>query len=130
MTDRARTALRRVPPESWFTAGVVVLPFVVAAVVLAGQRYAPVLDLAMTEVRVRDVFGRHSPLIGLPGRIGTFPDQGSHPGPVSFYLLAPAYWITGRSAYGLLLGAIVLNAASALAVVWVAGRRGGRGVAE
>lgn len=126
MTDRARTALRRVPPESWFTAGVVVLPFVVAAVVLAGQRYAPVLDLAMTEVRVRDVFGRHSPLIGLPGRIGTFPDQGSHPGPLSFYLLAPAYWITGRSAYGLLLGAIVLNAASALAVVWVAGRRGGR----
>lgn len=128
MTGRARTSLRRVPPESWVTAAVVALPFVVAVVVLAGQRYAPVLDLAMTEVRVRDVFGRHSPLIGLPGRIGTFPDQGSHPGPLSFYLLAPAYWLTGRSGVGLLLGASVLNTAAALATVWVAGRHGGLGL--
>ena len=49
----------------------------------------PVLDLAMTEFRVRDVGTSHTPLIGLPGRIGEYPDQGSHPGPLSFYLLAP-----------------------------------------
>lgn len=125
VTDRARTALRRVPPESWITACVIALPFVVAMIVLAGQRYAPVLDLAMTEVRIRDVFGRHSPLIGLPGRIGSFPDQGSHPGPLSFYVLAPAYWLAGRSGYGLLLGAAVVNVVSGLLAVWVAGRHGG-----
>lgn len=126
MISRARSALRGVAPESWLTALVVALPFLVAAVVLAGQRYAPVLDLAMTEVRVRDVLGRHTPLIGLPGRIGTFPDQGSHPGPLSFYLLAPVYWLTGRSGAGLLIGATLLNAVAALTTVWVAGRHGGR----
>ena len=49
----------------------------------------------MTELRVRDVGTRHTPLIGLPGRIGKFPDQGSHPGPLSFYLLAPTYRLLG-----------------------------------
>jgi hypothetical protein len=57
----------------------------------------PVLDLAMTEFRVRDVGGGDTPLIGLPGRIGVFPDQGSHPGPLSFYLLAPVYRLAGSS---------------------------------
>ncbi|MFZ9481514.1 MAG: hypothetical protein ACO3AV_01360 [Ilumatobacteraceae bacterium] len=126
MITEARTALRRVPPESWLIACAVVLPFLVSVIVLAGQRYAPVLDLAMTEVRVRDVFGRHTPLIGLPGRIGTFPDQGSHPGPLSFYLLAPLYWLVGRSGYGLLFAAATVNAVAALLAVWVVGRRGGR----
>ena len=67
---------------------VVGLPLLVAVVALHRQRWYPVLDLAMTEFRVRDVFTSHTPLIGLPGRIGEYPDQGSHPGPLSFYLLA------------------------------------------
>ncbi|HEY7070764.1 MAG TPA: hypothetical protein VH479_11655, partial [Acidimicrobiales bacterium] len=62
------------------------LPMIVAVAVLRTKPWHPVLDLAMTEFRVRDVFGRHTPLIGLPGRIGTYPNQGSHPGPLSFYL--------------------------------------------
>ena len=55
----------------------------------------------MTEFRVRDVGGRHTPLIGLPGRIGTFPDQGSHPGPISFWLVAPGYRLFGSSAWAM-----------------------------
>jgi hypothetical protein len=102
------------------------LPFVVALVALATTDWSPVLDLAMTEFRVRDVFGAHSPLIGLPGRIGTFPDQGSHPGPLSFYLVAPVYWLFGSSAYGLLAGAAVINLAAAWTALWVAARLGGR----
>ena len=101
------------------------VPLVVVAVVLLGKHWHPVLDLAMTEFRVRDVGTRHTPLIGLPGRIGVFPDQGSHPGPLSFYLLAPMYRLLGSSAWGLLVGMIVLNlvaVAGALAIAW---RRGG-----
>ena len=82
---------------------------VLAAILLTQRPWAPVLDMAMTELRVRDVGGRHTPLIGLPGRIGNFPDQGSHPGPASFYLLAPFYRLAGSSAYGLELGSIVIN---------------------
>ncbi|MEI2422374.1 hypothetical protein V6O07_18990, partial [Arthrospira platensis SPKY2] len=73
------------------------LPLIVAIIVLRWRPWYPVLDLAMTEFRVRDVGSRRTPLIGLPGRIGNFPDQGSHPGPISFYLLAPFYRIGGSS---------------------------------
>ena len=43
------------------------LPLIVAAIALRGERWYPVLDLAMTEFRVRDVGTSHTPLIGLPG---------------------------------------------------------------
>jgi hypothetical protein len=79
----------------------------------------------MTEFRVRDVGGSHSPLIGLPGRIGRFPDQGSHPGPASFYLLAVVYRVLGSTAWGLLVGMIALNIVAIGLLLWIAGRRGG-----
>jgi hypothetical protein len=101
------------------------VPFVVAAVVLYTRHWHPVLDLAMTEFRVRDVGSAETPLIGLPGRIGVFPDQGSHPGPLSFYLLAPTYRVLGASAWGLLVAMIVLNIVAIGVALWIAGRRGG-----
>jgi hypothetical protein len=64
----------------------------------ANDRWAPVLDLAVTELRVRDVGTAHTPLVGLFGRFGPMGnDQGSHPGPLSFYLLAPVYRLLGGS---------------------------------
>ena len=113
----------------WCVRGAIVLPFLVALVALARRHWVPVLDLAMTEFRVRDVGGAHSPLIGLPGRIGRFPDQGSHPGPLSFYLLAPIYRVLGSSSFGLLAASAVLNVAAAMTALWVAGRQGGRRLA-
>ena len=44
---------------------------------------------------------RTRPLIGLPGRIGTLAQQGSHPGPLSFYSLAPFYRLFGSSSWAL-----------------------------
>ena len=111
---------------AWAVRAALAIPFVVALVALATTHWSPVLDLAMTELRVRDVFGPHTPLIGLPGRIGTFPDQGSHPGPLSFYLLAPVYRLLGSTAYGLLVATAVINVGAAWSLIWVAGRRGGR----
>ena len=90
------------------SAGLIVLvtvglgvPLLVAVIALAQRRWYPVLDLAMTEFRIRDVGSRQTPLIGLPGRIGEFPDQGSHPGPFSFWLLAPGYRMFGSSAWAM-----------------------------
>lgn len=102
-----------------------VVPLAVAAVALRRPEWFPVLDLAMTELRVRDVGGPHTPLIGLPGRIGDFPDQGSHPGPLSFYALAPVYRALGSSTWALLVSTLVVNAVALTAAVLIAYRRGG-----
>jgi hypothetical protein len=114
---------RRVRAVVWVALAV---PFVIAAIALATRDYHPVLDLAMTEFRVRDVGTANTPLVGLPGRIGVFPDQGSHPGPLSFYLLAPTYRLLGSSAWALLVGMIVLNLIAIAVALWLAFRRGGR----
>lgn len=101
------------------------VPFVVALLVLRSRGWFPVLDLAMTELRVRDVGGSHTPLIGLPGRIGLFPEQGSHPGPLSFYLLAPAYRLFGSSAWALEVAMALIALVAIGAALWIAKRRGG-----
>lgn len=98
----------------------VALPPLGAAVAQAGARWHPVFDLAMTELRVRDVGGAHTPLIGLQGRIGP---TGSHPGPLSFYLLAPVYRLFGSSAWALQLSTAVFHAAGAAIAILVAARR-------
>jgi hypothetical protein len=106
-------------------AAIVGLPLLVAAIALHGTHWFPVLDLAMTEVRVRDVGTSHTPLIGLPGRIGTLAQQGSHPGPLSFYALAPAYRLLGSSSWALLASTAVLNIAAIAVSLVLAHRRGG-----
>lgn len=105
--------------------GVLAIPFIVA---IAGQRngpWYPVLDLAMTELRVKDVFTRNTPLIGLPGRIGGFPDQGSHPGPISFYALAPFYRLFGSTSWALQAATGAVNFMACALALWIGHRRGG-----
>ena len=106
-------------------AAIVASPLILAAVLLATRSWAPVLDMAMTELRVRDVGTRDTPLVGLPGRIGEFPEQGSHPGPLSFYLLAPFYRLSGATAWGLELGSVVINTVAVAIFVWIGHRRAG-----
>ena len=136
MTDAAEPAAATVgaarAPRVWrawqvgLLGGLVVgFPLLLAAVVLHSRHYYPVLDLAMTEFRVRDVFGAHTPLIGLPGRIGRFPEQGSHPGPLSFYLLAVPYRLLGSSAWALLTASVLVNVAALATSIGLAFRRGG-----
>jgi hypothetical protein len=115
--------------ERWVLAGLLALlvaPLVVALVVLRRPQWFPVLDLAMTEYRVRDVFTAHTPLIGLPGRIGrTLAQQGSHPGPLSFYALAPTYRLLGKSAWAMQVGTVVIHAVAMAVSLVIARRRGG-----
>jgi len=111
-------------PTLWITLGLV-SPLLLAAIVLYGRHWVPVLDMVMTEFRVRDVGGANSPLVGLPGRIGNFPDQGSHPGPWSFYLVAPFYRLSGSTPWGMQLASVVINSACAAAIVYLGQRRFG-----
>ena len=107
---------------------IVCVPLIIAVASFRRPVWTPVLDLAMTELRVRDVGGRHTPLIGLPGRIGTLDRQGSHPGPLSFYALAPAYRILGSTSWALQVGALLVHAAAIAAALVLAARRAGPGL--
>lgn len=120
-----------VPDRNWrwlLAAGsavVLAVPFAVATVALRRPHWSPVLDLAMTELRLRDVGGSETTLIGLPGRIGpSLQEQGSHPGPLSFYLLAPLYRVLGSSAWAMQAATAVLNVAALVTALVVAARRG------
>jgi hypothetical protein len=104
---------------------VLAVPLVVTLVALATPHWYPLLDLAQTELRVRDVGGRHSPLVGLVGRINAYGVDGSHPGPLSFWSLAPVYRLLGSSAYSLLVATVVLNVTAIGLSLWVAVRQGG-----
>jgi hypothetical protein len=104
------------------------VPLVVALVVLRNPRWYPVLDLAWTEMRVRDVFSSDPPLIGLTGRIGQLGSQGSHPGPLSFYALWPFYELFGAASWAMEAAAVALNVLAMGAALWIANRRGGLGL--
>jgi hypothetical protein len=101
------------------------VPLLVALAGFRRHTWTPVLDLAMTELRVRDVGGAHTPLIGLPGRIGPLAEQGSHPGPLSFYALAPTYRLLGSTAWALQVATFVVHAVAMGTALVIARRRGG-----
>ncbi|MGI8754481.1 MAG: hypothetical protein ACR2MB_01215 [Acidimicrobiales bacterium] len=104
---------------------VLVLPLVVALVAVHSPRWFPVADLAQSELRVRDVGTAHTPLIGLAGRIGPWYDPGSHPGPLSFWFLAPVYRLLGASSWAVEASAVTLHALAVGLVLWMAKRRAG-----
>ena len=112
-----------------FAALLVVLaaPLVVALFELRRPHWYPLLDMAQTEIRVRDISTGHPPLIGLAGRIGPFgPNGGSHPGPLSFYALWPVWRLFGGSSYGLFASTVFLDIVAMGLAMWIAVRRGGR----
>jgi hypothetical protein len=90
----------------------------------AHDRFAPLFDLAMTEMRVRDVGSVHTPLVGLPGRLGRH-GGASHPGPLSFYMLAPVYRLLGGSFWALRVAALALHALAIVSSLVIARRRAG-----
>jgi hypothetical protein len=102
------------------------VPVAVALVALRDPYWHANLDLALTELRVRDVTSGHPPLVGLSGRIEALGLAGSHPGPISFWLLAPLYRLFGASSWALQAATATLNLAAVAVAVWIGHRRGGR----
>lgn len=105
--------------------GLLCLPLAVAVGVLHAPRWYPLLDLAQTELRVRDVGGSHTPLVGLAGRIQAYGQQGSHPGPLSFLALWPIYRVFGASSWALQVASVGLHALAMGGILAVAHCRGG-----
>jgi hypothetical protein len=95
-----------------------VLPAVVAAVSLLGRHWYGSGDQALEVLRIGDVGGQHTPLVGVLSRFGWY-----HPGPLLFLILAPAQRLLGET--GVLAGTALLNAAALVGVALVARRRGG-----
>lgn len=108
----------------WVVAALAALPALVSAVVSVGVDLTPASDYAPIEVRVRDVFSRHPPLVGAYSRVGA-----NHPGPALFYALALPYRLLGSHPWALLTGAALINGAAIAATVRILGRGGRVGLA-
>jgi hypothetical protein len=104
---------------------VLTVPLVVAVAVQRTPTWYPALDLAEIELHVRDVGTLHTPLIGLGGRIAGWGKHGSHPGPISFYALAPVYRLLGGSSWALQVSAVAVNAVAIGLAIWLGLRRWG-----
>lgn len=82
----------------WGAVAVGALPLLVAVVGLAQDTWYPIGDLAQAMMRQLS-FWSDPPLVGPAGRIGTFEQQGNHPGPAMFWLTWPIWWLLGRSSW-------------------------------
>jgi hypothetical protein len=101
------------------------IPLAVALAVLYHPRLYPVLDIAQTELLVRDVGTAHPPVVGLSSRLNAFGVRGSHPGPISFWALWPFYGLFGASSWSLQAASASLHLLAIGTAVWIGHRRGG-----
>lgn len=108
--------------------GLLAVSLIVVAVAQTRTRWYPFLDQAMIELLVRDVGGADSPTTGLVGRFAIDGTSGDHPGPLSWYLLAPIYRLLGSSADALTIANVVLEITAVALLIWVVARRGRPGL--
>ena len=90
----------------------VLVPFALVVVLRTGRDWLPAQDLAITDLRVRDMLSGNVLLMGPYSRYGW-----NHPGPLFFWVLAPFSAFAGGAAWGTLVGHTVVQAAG---VVWAA----------
>ncbi len=117
------------PRTGWTVAGLtaaVGVPLVVALAVLFHPRLYPVMDIAQTELLVRDVGTTHPPLVGLSSRMNALGVRGSHPGPISFFALWPVYRLLGSSSWSLQAASVSVHVVAIATAIWLGARRGGR----
>lgn len=95
------------------------LPALLAAASVGGRTWVPSFDHALEMLRVDDVGGPHSPLVGVFSRWGW-----AHPGPMLFYVLAPFERAGGAT--GVLVGTALVNAGAVAAACIGALAAGGR----
>lgn len=121
MTDIAATP-RTSPTTERLLKGLVVAvavaPAVVAAVSVLGSGWVPSDDRALEILRISDVGGAHTPLVGAWSRW-----HWNHPGPLLFWIAAPLYRLIGD--VGVLLTCALLAGASSAGVALLGLRRGG-----
>jgi hypothetical protein len=102
---------------------VLAVPLLIGLAALRSPRWYPLTDMAQIEMRIRDVGLSHPPPLGLAGRIFGKDTAGAHPGPLSFYALAPFYRLLGSSAWAMQASAVTLEILALAGTVWAAQRR-------
>jgi hypothetical protein len=113
--------VRRLTDRSLWIAAAGALVVAAAAILVArgGRPVTPVSDTAIIESFTLYA-SRAQLLVGPYSRYGWH-----HPGPLYFYLLAPVYTLAGQSTPGLNAGALLINVASIVLLVWVFVRAAG-----
>ena len=106
---------------------VAVVPVIAAVLRRRGDRWIPIGDNALVELRARDVFSaRHFPLLGTWSSASLSAGKDlNHPGPLLFDLLAVPVRLFGGST-GVALGVGLINAAAIVTTCLVARRVRGR----
>jgi hypothetical protein len=107
------------------------IPIIVAVARAIANRWIPIGDQALLEIRARDVLTAHHPLLGTSSsaalnRTGVVPLN--HPGPLMFDVLALPVRAFGGGA-GVAIGVGAVNFAAAAIGTLFARRRGGRAAA-
>ena len=97
------------------------LPFLVGAVAARATTWWPASDLSLLDLRIADVGTADTPLLGPFSRFGW-----SHPGPLLYWLLAPAYRLLGATPSAGLAAAALQNAVVVVGCGVLARRVGGR----
>lgn len=105
---------------AWVAAAMVALPMAVVLATRWGSEYFPVQDLAVVDLRLRDMFTSDMPLVGVYSQFGW-----NHPGPAIYVMLTPFMWIAGGEAWGMIVGSAVIQGAALTATVLVAKRSAG-----
>ena len=101
-----------------------VIPVVVGAADAITSGWVPFGDEAALGVRADDVFSPRSPLLGMPASSVLPGDLPNHPGPLLYWWYAPFVEVAGI-AVGLTLGAALLGALTATAIVLMTFQRAG-----
>jgi hypothetical protein len=110
---------------TWALVAAVLVPLVVEAVHLlvdAGDFHA-ISDNALNELVVRNM-GRRIPLLGPFAR-----NEWSHPGPIFYFAMWPAYHLFGRDSTAMLVGALLINGLALTTIVAIGRRWGGEALA-
>ena len=108
----------------WLAVGVVSIPFVLVGLsLLFGEpkeyEVNPISDLALIEIGVIQA-SEGTRLLGPFSRF-----MWNHPGPAMFYALVPFYQLFGRNQIALSLGAMVINLAAVLIILFLSFKLGG-----
>jgi hypothetical protein len=96
-----------------------VAPSIMVVARMAGRSYFPIQDLAVVDLRVRDVWTLNTPLIG------PYSKSFNHPGPMFFWALAIPSLLFAQAAWATLVASAVVMALAIAATARVAWRAGG-----
>jgi len=99
-----------------FVAIGIVAPALVAIACLVGRRWHPTDDLAIIDLRSRDVWTTHTPLTGLYSRPGW-----NHPGPLMFWMIGG---VAGQAPWATRIAGPIIQGVALGWLAWTASRRG------